>query len=337
MTRLMSSNDRQEVETLKRKLFKAGIRSEIRGNPLANVLGITRHEVFIDERDMLRASKVRHDLETVVSTDHAAGSPGGGRGINSVVDGEESELVTDAEVLPAHSTESAREVGPGRGPETGGTESKGEFAQATALLEKEVEELLVRESSLVNRCSSLEERLKVLDESLAESRADLAREVSNRSSAEKKLTGVCEAHDSLEKEMQTLNVRFKASEQALGTSQAQLESQTGELSVQQVRIANLEKEVSSRDTQLERIAESLAQARAGMDELKNLRLAAEQKSAALAAARKSLESQLAEQAKQQEQLLRERRDEHEQMRACVGKVNDIRSRVRAKLAAKEKP
>jgi predicted nucleic acid-binding Zn-ribbon protein len=337
MTRLMSSNDRQEVETLKRKLFKAGIRSEIRGNPLANVLGITRHEVFIDERDLLRASKVRHDLETVVSTDHAAGSPGGGRGINSIVEGEESELVTDAEVLPAPSTESPREERPGRGPETGGTEPKGEFAQATALLEKEVEELLVRESSLVNRCSSLEEKLKVLDESLAQIRADLARESSNRSSAEKKLAGVCEARASLEKEMQTLEVRFKASAQSLATSQAQLESQTGELSVQQVRIANLEKEVSSRDTQLERIAESLAQARAGMDELKNLRLAAEQKSAALAAARKSLESQLAEQAKQQEQLLRERRDEHEQMRACVGKVNDIRSRVRAKLAAKEKP
>jgi predicted nucleic acid-binding Zn-ribbon protein len=336
MIRLTSSNDRQEVETLKRKLFKAGIRSEIRGNPLANVLGITRHEVFVDERDMLRASKVRHDLQTVVSVDDADGSPGGGGGINGIVEGEEAELVTDAEVLPPLSTESPREERPGRAPETGGTEPKGEFAQATALLEKEVEELLVRESSLVNRCSSLEEKLKGLDESLAQARADLAREASNRSSVEKKLAGVCETRASLEKERQALEVRFKASEQELAASQAQLESQTGELTVQQVRIANLEKEVASRDTQLERIAESLAQARAGMDELKNLRLAAEQKSAALAAARKSLEAQLAQQTQQQEKLLSERRDEHEQMRACVGKVNDIRSRVRAKLTAREK-
>src|ERR1035438_3490146 len=116
-----------------------------------------------------------------------------------------------------------------------------------------------------------------------------------------------------------------------------MSSWTREFSVQQIRIVNLEKEVSSRDTQLERIAESLAQTRAGLEELKNLRLAAEQKSADLAAARKSLESQLAQEAQQREQLLSERRDEHEQMRACVGKVNDLRSRVRAKLAAKEKP
>ena len=199
MIRLTSSNDRQEVETLKRKLFKAGIRSEIRGNPLANVLGITRHEVFVDERDMLRASKVRHDLQTVVSVDDADGSPGGGGGINGIVEGEEAELVTDAEVLPPLSTESPREERPGRAPETGGTEPKGEFAQATALLEKEVEELLVRESSLVNRCSSLEEKLKGLDESLAQARADLAREASNRSSVEKKLAGVCETRASFNK------------------------------------------------------------------------------------------------------------------------------------------
>src|ERR1035437_7184677 len=105
MIRLTSSNDRQEVETLKRKLFKAGIRAEIRGNPLAKVLGITRHEVFIDERDMLRASKVRHDLETVVSVDDADGSTGGGGEINGIVEGEEAELVTDAEGLPPLSSE----------------------------------------------------------------------------------------------------------------------------------------------------------------------------------------------------------------------------------------
>jgi hypothetical protein len=336
MTRLMSSNDRQEVETLKRKLFRAGIRSEIRGNPLANVLGITRHEVFIDERDLLRASKVRHDLETVVSTEAAPGSAGGDRGISGTAKVEEPELVTEAEVLPSVAAEPPREESPGRGPETGGAKPDGEFAQATALLEKEVEELLVRESKLVHRCSSLEENLKVLDESLAQARADLAREASNRSSAEKKLAEVCEARASLEKEMQALAVRSKASEQALGAAQARIESQTREFSVQQVRIANLEKEVSSRDAQLERIAESLAQTRAGMDELKSLRLAAEQKSADLAAAQKLLESQLAHQLQQREQLLSERRDEHEQMRACVGKVNDLRSRVRANLAAKER-
>jgi predicted nucleic acid-binding Zn-ribbon protein len=337
MIRLMWSNDRQEVETLKVNLFRAGIRSEIRGNPLASVLGIARLEVFVDERDLHRASKVRHELESMVSAGDAAGSHGGGRDINGIAKGEASELVTDVEVLPSPSPEPPREESPGRDPEAGGAEPNVEFAQATALLEKEVEELLVRESRWVNRCSSLEEMLKERDESLAQAKADVAREASNCSSAEKKLAGVCEARASLEKEMQALEVRFKASEQALAASQGQLESQTREFSAQQVRIANLEKEVSSRDTQVEGIAESLAQARAGLEELKNLRLAAEQKSADLEAARKLLESQLAQQAQQRAQLLRERRDEHEQMRASVHKVNDLRSRVMAKLAAKEKP
>src|SRR5664279_3692863 len=324
MIRLMCSNDRQEVETLKRKLFRAGIGSEIRGNPVASVLGIARLEIFIDARDLLRASKVRHAIETVVSADDPVGSPEGDRAreINGIVKDEASELVTEVEVLPSPSTEPPREESPGREPETGGAEPKVEFAQATASLEEEVEELLVRESRLVNRCSSLEEKLKLRDESLAQAKADFARETSNRSSAEKKLAGVGEARASLEKEMQALEVRFKASEQALAASRAQLESQTREFSVQQVRIANLEKEVSSRDMQVERIAESLAQTRAGMDELENLRLAAEQKAAALTAARKLLEVQLAQEAQKREQLLSQRRDEHEQMRACVGKVND---------------
>ena len=48
-----------------------------------------------------------------------------------------------------------------------------------------------------------------LQESLAQARADLAREVSNRSSAEAKLTEVCEARALLEKGMQSLEVRFQ--------------------------------------------------------------------------------------------------------------------------------
>jgi hypothetical protein len=86
---------------------------------------------------------------------------------------------------------------------------------------------------------------------------------------------------------------------------------------------------------LERIAESLTKARAGMDQKKDLRLPAEQKSGDLAA-RKSPESQLAQQAQQREHLLSENRDEQEQMRACVGKVIDLRSRLRSKLAANAK-
>ena len=334
-TRLMYSKDQQKIERLQSKLSEAGILSEIRYETVAFGRGIIGLEIVVDERDLFRASKVSQGPETAVSADDAAGSPGGGKTRNGLVKSEESKLVTEAEVPP--STESPREENPSRGTETGAAKPEGQFAQATTVLERQVEELLVAESKLIDRCSSLEEKVKTLDESLAQARADLAGEVSNRSSAEKKLTEVCEARALLEKEMQALEVRFKASEQTLAASQARLELHTREFSDQQARIANLEKDVSSRDAQLERFAELLTKVRAGMEQEKDLRLAAEQESGDLAATLKSRECQLAQQALQREQLLKERRDEQEQMRVCVGKVNALCGRVGALLAARRKP
>ena len=335
-TRLMCSRNRQETETLQSKLSKAGIVSEIRFNPVEAKRGIIRLEIVVDERDLYRASKVCQGFETAASAHDAAGSPGGGRTINGFAKREESELVTEAEVLPSPSTESPREENPGPGPETGGAEHAGEFAQATALLGKQVEELQAAESKLIDRCASLEEKVKTLDASLAQARADFASEVSNRSRAEKNLAEVCEARALLEKEMQALEVRFKASYRTLAAAQARLESQAREVSDQQARTANLEKQVSSREAQLEGMAVSLTQARAGMEQEKDLRLAAEQKSGDLAAVVKSLEGQLAQQARHREQLLNERRVEQEQMQVCVGKMNALCIRVGAVLAARER-
>jgi hypothetical protein len=221
MTRLMCSSDRQELETLRSRLSKAGIPSEIRSNPVVAMLGGTRLEIFVHEIDLLRASKVWQGLETAVKADDAAGSPGGGRTINGIVKSEESELVIEADVLPSPATESPREEHPRRGPETGGAEPEGDFAQA-------------------------------------------------------------------------------------------------------------------RDAQLERIAESLTKARAEMEQEKDLRRAVKQKSGELAGALKSLECQLAQQARRREQLLNERRDVQEQMRVCVGEINALCNRVGAVLAAREK-
>ena len=336
MVMLMCSQDRQEVETLKTTLFRAGIRSEIRSNALAHAMGIPRLEVVVHERDLLRAAKVRQQLEPAGGAEDAAGSPASDRRTAGFVEAEEPELVVEAEALPFPATEMPRKESPGPGPRTAMSEPGSAFVEATALLEKEFAELMVREGQLVDGRRALEEKVKALDESLAKARADLAREVSNCASAEKKLAEVGETRASLEKELQALELRFKASEQALAASQTRLESQTREASTQQARTADLRKELSSRDAQLERLAESLAAARAGLEQEKSLRLAAEQKSGDLAAARKSLEGQLAQQAQQREQLLSERQDEHEQLRACAGKINDLRSRLRAKLAEKPK-
>jgi len=332
----MCSKDRQEVEALESKLYRAGIRSEIRSNPLADALGITRLEIYVHERDLHGASKVCQGLAAAGGVEDAPGDFRGTRGFNGFVEPEQSELVIEAKVIPSPATEPSRDGGPGRRPENDGADPDSDLAQATALLEKEVEALLVREGKLVNRCSSLEDRLKALDESLAHTQADLTREVSSRTAAEKKLAEVGEVRAALETELHALELRLKTSEQALAASQGRLDSQARELSVHQARIADFQKEVASRDAQLEKMTESLAQARAGMEQEKNLRQAAEQKAGELAAARKTLERQLAQQAQQREQLMKERREEHVQMQAYVGTVNDLRTRVRARLAAKEK-
>ena len=54
---------------------------------------------------------------------------------------------------------------------------------------------------------------------------------------------------------------------------------------------------------------------------------------ALAAAQGQLESE----ARQREQLMKERSEGHVQTQSYVGTVNDLRSQIRARLAAREKP
>jgi len=154
--RLMCSKERQEVEALKNRLSGAGVRSEIRTNRLASDLGITRLEIFVDELDLPTALKVRQDFKNWVGADASAGSPRGNGRIPDpgFVVGGRPDLVTEVEVLPSPSNEPLLEESPSRAPEAAGTEPESEFAAATALLEKEVEELLVRESKLIDRCSA---------------------------------------------------------------------------------------------------------------------------------------------------------------------------------------
>ena len=266
MVRLMCSKDRQELKGLESELCRAGIQHEVRGNPLTAALGITRFEIHVDQADLPVAAKIWRELEAAGGAQDAPRDLQGTPGINGFIEPAQSELVVDANVIPAPATESPRDDDPDRQPESGRAEPKSDLAQATASLEDEVEALLARELELVNRCSSLEEKVKALDEALEHNRAELAREVSNRSGAEKKLAEVGEERASLEKEMHALELRLKTSEQALATAQSRLESQ----------------------------------------------------------------------AQQREQLMKERSEDQLQTQAYVGTVNDLRSQIRARLAAREK-
>jgi hypothetical protein len=260
----MCSKDRQELKGLESELCRAGIQHEIRGNPLTAALGLARFEIHVDQADLPVAAKIWRELAAAGDAQDAPRDLQGAPGINGFLEPAQVELVAD--MIPAPATESPRDDDPDRQPETGRAEPKRDLAQATASLEDEVEALLARELELVNRCSSLEEKVKTLDEALEHSRTELAREVSNRSGAEKKLAEVGEGRASLEKEMHALGLRLRTSEQALATAQSRLESQ----------------------------------------------------------------------AQQREQLMKERSEEQLRTQAYVGTVNDLRSQIRARLAAREK-
>ncbi len=94
-------------------------------------------------------------------------------------------------------------------------EPESESTPATDLFGKKIEELLVRESKLTEYCSSLEQKMETLQEALAQAKVDLAREVKNRSNTERELAELREVRTLLAKQMQKLEVCFKASEKCL--------------------------------------------------------------------------------------------------------------------------
>ncbi len=58
------SKHRDEVGAVKSELFKAGIRSEIRTDPVAEALNVLRLEVWVEnESDYLMASKIYDRLQ----------------------------------------------------------------------------------------------------------------------------------------------------------------------------------------------------------------------------------------------------------------------------------
>src|SRR5262245_43013976 len=138
MIRLMCSTDRQEVEALKTTLFRAGIPSEIQSNALAHAMGINRLEVHVHERDLLRASKVRQKLQSAEGGDPGCDDPVSEVRTNALAEIKKPELVLEPKAIPFPSFEQARAEGPDSKPAPGKSESGTEFAQATALLEKEV-------------------------------------------------------------------------------------------------------------------------------------------------------------------------------------------------------
>ncbi len=228
----MCSRDPAEVEALQNEFFKAGIAVATRSNPVAESLGIGAVELWVtDERDFFTASKLYAEMR-----DRTSGKCGG------------ATVPLQAETPGQHHPKEP-EPGKAKPPNRGvnGSNSKHanepqreELEQASSLLEKEIDDMLKRESELVTECASLRSKMEEMGQALAEARAALGRETESRAAAEreqaKKLSGLQSA---MEHERHEWQRQLKSRDESLKVSQKQLDAKSQLLQTHQAAIVEL--------------------------------------------------------------------------------------------------
>lgn len=321
MTRFICSQDRTEIEAVKKELFLSGIRSEIRSNPLAQALRVTRLELWLeDERDLFNASKLYAGIQ----------GRNGGKAGNSANSrkSEPAEVYVEVDDPPRVG---GRDTKPGRNSGSNGQEKQtaepdtDTLMHASALLEKEIEAVLQRESELAGTCASLHTKLNSTAQELSRAQADLAREGEAREAAEKKQsTELVALRDAVERERAARNAaeeqlqREKTGrEEALKTVQAKLDKTLQQLQTQQIAVVELRKEIVSNELQLKEQEKMLSKARAEVLVEREARAAAEAKEERASSARTETEQRLAQ-------------EKQRQAEAFAESLNSLRARLQAK-------
>jgi len=305
----MCSKDRDQVEFVKRELSRVGIQTEIRSNPLAAALRVARLELWVpDERDFKMASQLYAQLE-------ARFGEGAGNtrlDIDAAVEvlveeppprrparmNESAPRMADAEpisISPPHNVPPASEL-----------------EQAGALLEQEIEALLVREAELERKVETLHGKVKSLTDSLSHSQSQTARETAAREAVEKKAALLAETQAGLQREARELQNQLRTKEQTLTAAKADLQASQQESRAQQAKLAEVSTELAKAQNQI--VAE-----RQG-------RTAAEERAAKQASEIKVLEQKLEEQARLREQL-----------HTCAGNLNSLRDKLRQRHGARPDP
>ena len=216
---------------------------------------------------------------------------------------------------PGKSEPPNRDVNGSRSPHVNEPQRE-ELEQASSLLEKEIDEMLKRESQLVAETASLRRRMEEMGQSLSAARAALARETESRAAAEKehaeKLSGLQNAvkHERLEWERQ-----LRSRDDSLKATENQLQTQ-------QAAVVELRDTVVALEQQRGANEKSLSEAREEAVTQRKARLAAEEGAQAAAEAQKSLEQQL-----------REQKDLQQRMQTHIASISSMRSKLQAKRVA----
>jgi len=309
----MCSTQQEEVGAVKRELFRAGIRSEIRTNPLAAALNITRLELWVEnDNDYFAAQKFYATMQA---------RSGNGHEPADIEDSSGPSL--DVEDLPVPTALSAHRGAGGLNGKDKSLHSGGELEQVSLLLEKEIEEILEREDALSETCAALRSEVESLTRSLSESQAAAEKKAAEfaalRTSLEREAAEHTRSEGQLKGEVRELQSRLKSVEETLSERQKKLEATLEQLQTQQSKVVELRKEIVSHEQEWDESKRLVSKVRAEIAVEKQSRLVAEEKAAKSAQALERLARQLTEQ-----------RDLQEQLQSSIGSLNSLRGRLQAK-------
>ncbi len=267
----MCSGNQNEVEKVKNELLKAGIASETRRHPIAEAMGVSGLELWVqNERDFFDASKLYARLQ-----DHAANgshdtatkrkTESSGHSVNGSKPQAESSSPPPNDVSKVDS-------GPAVQPR------RLELKEASSLLQKGIEEMLLRESQLAEECSSLRGKVEDLTRALAQAQTDVAREIESREAAERKqaeqFTGLL---DTLERERREWQQKLKSSDDSFKNAKEQVGSLNRMLQTQQAAAKSLREEIVSLEHQRAQQEQALSDARKEAVVEREARVAAEER------------------------------------------------------------
>jgi chromosome segregation ATPase len=153
-----------------------------------------------------------------------------------------------------------------------------ELKQVSSLLQKGIEEMLVRERELANERASLHNKVEELTRTLAQAHADAAREIQNREAAERnqaeQLTGLLAT---LERERGEWQQKLKSNEDSGKHAKEQAGSLSRLLQTQEATAMALKKELAALELQRDQQEQSLCEAREVLVAERDARVAAEER------------------------------------------------------------
>ncbi len=292
MIRLMSSETEEEIGAVKSELFRAGIRSHVRKNPLTEALKLARMDLWIEkESDLIAAKKIFARMQGKPRTEHETPVP-----------------------PPPPDPESTRALTAGPG---------GELVEESLLLEREIEEILEREDRLEANCAALQAEVTGLRKALVEAQADGEKRMLELATAkttlEKQLAERTRSEEELKSQLGEVQRRLSASEEVTSARNKKLEAAQIQLQAQQEMVVSLRKEIVDLEQERSDNKTLLSKARAQLDLEQGSRLAAEERVTKLTQAKDRLEVQLAEQT-----------NLHKQLTASIDSLKSLRDRLHTK-------